>query len=132
VLLVSEEREVAELLSGFLAKKGIPVETARSLDDARRQLGSGRFFLAMADGDRNPAAAAAFAAAAGDIDPDLGLFLFSKDGARPGALKKAGPFHVIPKPFLLSELYQKVKRAREEYQLRKMERGLKDAAGGKA
>jgi diguanylate cyclase (GGDEF)-like protein len=107
VLLVSEEREVAELLSGFLAKKGIPVETARSLDDARRQLGSGRFFLAMADGDRNPAAAAAFAAAAGDIDPDLGLFLFSKDGARPGALKKAGPF-------------------------RKMERGLKDAAGGKA
>ncbi len=119
-LLVSEEKEVADILVKFLGSRGISVETAGDFPSALTMLDSLEFFLVLASGQANSPEIRAFGESIQRIDEEIFLFVFVEKGEPSPGDAPSGRVRTIPKPFLLSELYLLASRAREDYHLRRM------------
>jgi diguanylate cyclase (GGDEF)-like protein len=124
-LLVSGERDVAEILVDFLGGRGIPVEIAPDFPTALTLLDSLEFFLVLADARPEAAETKAFCRAAERIDRNLYVFLFVSGGDQQPDPPAPGNTTYVRKPFLLSDLYLQASRAREDYHLRH----IRDEAG---
>lgn len=120
VLLVSEEKEVADILLKFLGSRGIPVEIAGDFPSALTMLDSLEFFLVLVSGQPNSPEIRAFCESIHRIDEEVFLFIFGEKGDAPPGDMPSGRVKTILKPFLLSELYLQASRAREDYHLRRM------------
>jgi len=113
VLVVDDEPDIRELLELTLLKMGLEVTTAGTLEEAKGQLGKGRFQLCLTDmrlPDGEGLELVRFIASAGG---DLPVAVITAHGSTENAVAalKAGAFDYVSKPIGLEQLRALVRSA---------------------
>ena len=113
MLVVDDEPDIRELLELTLAKMGLGVVSAGTLDEAREQLRAGRFDLCLTDMRLPDGEGLELVRHIGGLDLDLPVAVITAYGSAENAVAalKAGAFDYVSKPVGLEQLRALVKSA---------------------
>src|SRR5690606_17365211 len=133
ILIVDDEADIRELVSGILADEGYGTRTAGDSDKALEELEARRPSLVILDiwlqGSRLDGLE--LLQVIKDKDPDLPVVIISGHGTIETAVAaiKRGAYDFIGKPFQADQLLLLVERATENDRLRRENEELRERAG---
>jgi two-component system response regulator HydG len=129
VLVVDDEREMADMLADGLADRGYDAVAAGSTDEALRHLREDPFDALVTDLRMPQGDGLELMAAARKLVPDLPVIVMTAYGAIDSAIEsvRRGASHYLVKPFKLEELALFLDRLLDERRVRREARAMRAA-----